>query len=78
MYIQVVLQAQEIVQPASASTGQQPSKPAAQVSGCCAVQRCRALHWHGITPAAALHLVQDSCTATTAAWKAAGALQQLM
>ena len=51
MYIQVVLQAQEIMRPASASAGQQPSKPAAQVSGCCAAQRCRARHWHGIAPA---------------------------
>ena len=55
MYIQVVLQAQEIMQPASASPGQQPSKPAAEVSKCCAVQRCRVLHRHGI--AAALHCI---------------------
>ena len=56
MYIQVVLQAQEIVQPASASAGEQPSKPAAQVSGCCAVQRCSALPWHGTVPA--LHRIR--------------------
>ena len=41
MYIQVVLQAQEVMQPAAASAGQRPSKPADQVSGCCAAQRCR-------------------------------------
>ena len=67
MYIQVVLQAQEVMQPASASTGQEPGKPVAQVGGCCAVQRCRVLHgmaWH--CTCTALHLVRGRCAATAA------------